>query len=76
MSYHIIPYDWTAYQPIRVVSLLILFFVFSSVVLLPRISADDIDTNLACFIICADGGSNRYYELMKAQGKESEDVSS
>ncbi|KAL2014538.1 hypothetical protein VTN00DRAFT_2063 [Thermoascus crustaceus] len=28
----------------------------------------------ACYIVCADGGSNRYYDLMKAHGRESVDL--
>ncbi|KAJ9245877.1 hypothetical protein DTO169E5_1 [Paecilomyces variotii] len=28
----------------------------------------------ACFTICADGGANVYYDLMKSQDKETSDV--
>ncbi|GAD97259.1 thiamine pyrophosphokinase, putative [Paecilomyces variotii No. 5] len=30
----------------------------------------------ACFTVCADGGANRYYDLMKSQDKETSDLPS
>lgn len=28
----------------------------------------------ASYVLCADGGANRYYELMKSRGRENTDV--
>lgn len=48
---------------------------FNNVVGIPR--SDDVCTanaDAACYIICADGGANRLYDMMKSCGKESTEV--